>query len=204
MFLLQNWLLTSPSAVPAPSPALPAPAQLLAGRREWGTGVPQLPLPRGSSAPAFALLLHQHRVFTVSGTIFRGRGRPRVGVPGSGGRRGSARLRSCGNPGSNRSHRLQSSERLRRLGGVSCGDRAVALTHRLKNTTRGNFRPRARLSLGSRAPAEAACGHGFGSPAGAGAGELHPRPLALSRFSASPPQTHPSLLPHIQRPERRE
>lgn len=102
-------------------------------------------------APAFAHSLQEHRVFTAAGTLFRGWSRPRVGAPGSGGRRGSAWLLSCGKPGSNRNNRVQRPERLRWLGGVSCGDRAVGLIHGLKNTHGGTFRPRLSLSSpGSR------------------------------------------------------
>lgn len=186
--------------MPAPSPALPAPAQLLAGRREWGTGVPQPPLPRGSSAPAFSRLSHFPRVFRLwvpfseEGAVHAWE--PRAGAGGAG---------ALGSfPAGNRARTASKLGEAAAARGRLLRDRAVGLTHRLKNTTCGNFPPRARLSPGSPGSRRGCLRARVWLSAGAGAAELHPRPLSLSRFSASSPQTHPSLLPHTQRPECRE
>lgn len=166
--------------MPAPSPAPPAPSQPLAGR--WVRQ--RLPLPRGSSAPAFARLSREPRGFTAAGTGFRGRSRPRVGARGSGGRRGAL---GSSPPGSNRGHRAQSGERLRRLGGDSCGDRAVGLSHGLKYRHAGTLRP----SPSSPGPGGAACGQRFGSPAGAGAGQ--PPPILFPSLAFLPTLPKPTL-----------
>lgn len=153
----------------------------------------RLALPRGSSVPAVARLLQEHRVFTVAGAVFRGRSCPRVGAPGS------ARLLPCGKKGSSRSHRVQRLERLRRLGGGSCRDRSVGLTRGLKSTDAGNFGPVPACPRAARVPkrlpgAVWLSGRSWCRSAA-------PHPLSPSRFSAEPPRTHPSLLLRTQCPE---
>lgn len=107
-------------------PGSPGPAQLLAVGRAAGCPCP------GYLSPGFGR--------TLRGASCLYRAGYRVGAPGS------AWLLPCGDPGWNRDHRgVKSSERLRRLGGVSCGDAPsvspTSLNPCAQKTHWGNFPP---------------------------------------------------------------
>lgn len=151
---------SAPRGGAAPPP--PAPGQLSPGF---------LPSPAGTPCPH------------ACGGLFPRTEPPTRGSPGQ--RRGSAWLRSCRKPGSNRNHpRVQRSERLRRLGGVSCGDRTVGLTRGLKNTRAGTLHPVLARPRAARAPERLLPGS---SAPRQELGQLsRPHPLSLSRTLPKP------------------
>lgn len=141
------------------------------GGKCWGVGAPPalgqrspgfIPAPAGTSC----LYGREYR-FARTDPPTRGRW---VG----GGQRCCSCLVSCGKPGSKHNGRVQRPGGPRRPRSIFCffGGRAVGLTHGLKNTEAGTFRPIPRLtprSQGSQGLLNGCLGAVFISPAGAGA-----------------------------------
>lgn len=121
---------------------------------------------------------------------------PRRGRWAGGGQRCCSCLVSCGKPGSKRNRRVQRPGGPRRLGSIFCffRGRAVGLTHGLKNTEAGIFRPIPRLtpsSHGSQGFLNGCLGAVFISPAGADEDQTSaPAPL-----QPPPPAGRCPLLP---------